>query len=717
MRVSVPWGVAEPEARNRALASVTEPYVAFVSNGAAPDGRWLNRPVHLLDEDDHISMVAPSLAGQERVQVAFTGLPYPPSRPPRAPAEDDVLFAPFEACIARTDHLRRVGGYDDRLAGPGADVDLGWRLWLLGGSVRWCPSSVVRPAPGPGADRRRAARNGLAAMYKCYDRERLGTALPAALLCLPQLFSAAGDDPAEARAAIDDFMRLLPELKETRDWVQANRLRPDATILSVFGDPLGQLVTAPAARAVADSLDLPRAFGSRRRILIVSLDVFTHRMAGPAIRAWNIAEALADNHDVCLVTLSQLCTVTSERFDVRAADASQMVELESWAEIVILQGFVFPLAPVLRSTSKVVVVDLYDPLHFETLELAKGDPEERRAARVSAAVDMLNEQLQRGDFFLCASTKQRDLWVGELAALGRINPQTYDEDPTLRALLEVVPFGIPDAEPVHQRRVLRGVVPGIEEDAEILLWGGGIYNWFDPVTLIRAVGALAQRRPKVRLFFMGLTHPNPEVPQMKMAVAARALSDELDLSDRVVFFNEGWVSYDERQNYLLEADIGVSTHFEHAETAYSFRTRILDYMWGWLPIVATAGDSFADLVEAAGLGIVVAPEDQPALESALDLLLSDDDIAKACRANLDRVRASYRWSSVLAPLVHFCRSPRRAPDLVSLEHLRLGERRNRWAHGILAAEMAGAIERLRGGQTARAARRAAERLQARRGDG
>ena len=62
-----------------------------------------------------------------------------------------------------------------------------------------------------------------------------------------------------------------------------------------------------------------------------------------------------------------------------------------------------------------------------------------------------------------------------------------------------------------------------------------------------------------------------------------------------MFFNEGWVDYDDRQNYLLESDIGVSTHLDHIETAFSFRTRILDYLWASLPIVATAGDSFADI--------------------------------------------------------------------------------------------------------------------------
>ena len=131
-----------------------------------------------------------------------------------------------------------------------------------------------------------------------------------------------------------------------------------------------------------------------------------------------------------------------------------------------------------------------------------------------------------------------------------------------------------------------------------------------------------------------------------------------------MFFNEDWVDYDDRHNYLLESDIGVSTHLDHVETAFSFRTRILDYLWASLPVVATAGDSFAELIEHHGLGIIVPPDDVEALEEALYALLSDGARSDACRAAAEQCVEEFRWSNVLAPLLTFCRAPRRAPDLV-----------------------------------------------------
>jgi glycosyltransferase involved in cell wall biosynthesis len=399
------------------------------------------------------------------------------------------------------------------------------------------------------------------------------------------------------------------------------------------------------------------------RIAVVTGDALGARMAGPAIRAWQVASALAAEHEVVLATLST-CEVSGDGFVARAVTGRQLRDVEAWCDVLVFQGFVMASYPWLRTSEKVLVVDVYDPMHLEQLEQARDGGEEHRARVVRSTTVTLNEQLLRGDLLLCASERQRDFWLGALGALGRVNPVTYDDDPTLRSLLAVVPFGLPDVPPARRGPAIRGVVPGIAPDDEVVLWGGGIYNWFDPLTLLRAVDRLRHRRPRVRLFFLGVKHPNPEAPTMQMAVAAQQLSAELGLTGSHVFFNQDWVEYDRRADFLLDADVGVSTHLDHVETAYSFRTRILDYLWAGLPVVSTTGDSFADLVEQEGLGLTVPPEDVTALEEALFRLLDDAALAHACRERVLAVAPRYTWSTVLEPLLAFCRAPRRAPDLV-----------------------------------------------------
>ncbi|MGO9659212.1 MAG: glycosyltransferase family 4 protein [Acidimicrobiales bacterium] len=399
------------------------------------------------------------------------------------------------------------------------------------------------------------------------------------------------------------------------------------------------------------------------RVLVLTADVLRAQMAGPAMRAWHIADHLAAEHDVRLITTSPYCEITSDHFVIGAAGPDELAEAEAWSEVMILQGYVTHHHPVLATSQKIIVFDVYDPIHLETLALTKGATGPVRDDHVRLSVDNLNRQLQRADFLMCASERQRDLFIGQLCALGRANALTYDDDPTLRSLIDVVPFGLPEHSPEHNAPALRGVVPGIGPDDDVLVWAGGVYDWFDPLTLVRAVGRLRETRPSVRLFFMGMQHPNPDVPPMQMATSTRALAEELGLTGKHVFFNDGWVEYAQRQNFLMEATLGVTMHFDSAETRFAFRTRALDYLWAALPVVTTEGDWFAELVERHGLGLTVPPEDPGALADALYRLLSDREMMEACRAKAAAVCPTLRWSVVLEPLAAFCRHPRRAPDL------------------------------------------------------
>ncbi|HTZ10291.1 MAG TPA: glycosyltransferase [Acidimicrobiales bacterium] len=406
----------------------------------------------------------------------------------------------------------------------------------------------------------------------------------------------------------------------------------------------------------------PAPSPSRRRVLVATDDVLTERLAGPAIRAWHVAGALAPAHDVVLATTSGTCAVRPRGFRAEAADEARFAELEAWCEVAVIQGYLLHKVPGLRRSRRIMAFDLYDPLQLEALELTRGMAEPERSIHVGNSVGTVEEQLARGDVLFCASERQRDFWLGSLTALGRVNPRTYGEDPTLRRLIDVVPFGLPDEPPVHTRPALRGVVPGIGPGDEVVVWGGGLYDWFDPVTLVRAVDRLRATRPALRLVFMGMRHPKPDIAESAVALEARRLAAELGLTGVHVFFNEGWVPYEERQNHLLEADVAVSLHHVTVETRFSFRTRVLDYLWAGLPMVLTTGDGFADLVRAEGLGRVVPDADPGAVAEALGELLADPAERAACRERARALSPRFAWSAALAPVVAFCADPRPAPD-------------------------------------------------------
>jgi hypothetical protein len=160
-----------------------------------------------------------------------------------------------------------------------------------------------------------------------------------------------------------------------------------------------------------------------------------------------------------------------------------------------------------------------------------------------------------------------------------------------------------------------------------------------------------------------MRHPNPTNPAMEMGRRVMQLADELGLRDRSVVFNTTWVPYERRQDFLLEADVGVSMHFQHLETRLSFRTRMLDYIWADLPIVATEGDAFAEWIERTGTGRVVPAEDPSAIVEAMVGLLGDDAERETCAARIRAEQSAFTWERALRPLVDYCADPWFARDI------------------------------------------------------
>lgn len=399
-------------------------------------------------------------------------------------------------------------------------------------------------------------------------------------------------------------------------------------------------------------------------------DVIGDRLAGPAIRALAMATALADEgHEVRVHSTggatAALPAVRPGRLS--PADASATAR---WADVVVVQGDVLDTCPGLGAPDVVVVCDLYDPFQMEGLVRGVDLPERVRYAATRRALSVLTRQLQRGDLFLCASERQRLFWLGHLDAAGRVNPASYDRDPSLADLLAIVPFGIDEQAPTRDGPGLRDRLSGLDESSRIVLWGGGVYDWLDPLPLIGAVAELLSEVPELRLVFMGTAHPNPAVACPAMLDRAHSLVSSLGIEQAVVF-HDGWVPYHERHNVLLDAEVGASGHLSHIETTLSYRTRILDYIWAGLPVLTTAGDALGDLVYEAGLGRTVPPADQSATTAALRSLLLDATAAEAARRAVADIAPSMRWSAALRPLLDFCAAPRPAADRRPAEAVRL----------------------------------------------
>ncbi|MBN1937163.1 MAG: glycosyltransferase [Anaerolineae bacterium] len=404
------------------------------------------------------------------------------------------------------------------------------------------------------------------------------------------------------------------------------------------------------------------------QVLLVSADQVDHKMAGAGIRYWEMANALGARGFQVTLAIPNRTNLASDRFALctHGFNRANMQRVIQTCDVFVIQGYALFYMPFLKQSGKPMVVDIYTPFVFENLEVNVSLSMAERHRVNQRDVHVLQDQLLAGDFFTCASERQRDFWLGMLAALNRVNPQTCAVDRTLRRLIDVVPFALLGTPPQHHHRVLKGVWPGIAESDVVLVWGGGVWEWFDPLTLIKAVQRVVQDCPHVKLLFMGKGHPSAELNDaLPMTVYDQAvqLSQDMGLYNRHVFFNQGWIPYHERESYLLEADIGVSTHFDYVENLFSFRTRLLDYVWAGLPMVVSGGDTASqEIVAACQLGRVVPPGDVAALAQAIADLAATPDLKARYQKRFEQVRLQWTWEKAVEPLAAFCQHPQFAAD-------------------------------------------------------
>lgn len=385
------------------------------------------------------------------------------------------------------------------------------------------------------------------------------------------------------------------------------------------------------------------------RVALLSSEPIRPRMAGIGIRYLEFARRLpAAGIETVLISPASRDEGAALGLDpslIRPFEAERLAAITSDCQAAVAQG---QLANdlVLALPKLPTAIDLYDPWLVENLHYRDSlglDP-----YRNDHATWVL--QMARGDLFLCSSPEQRQFYLGFLTALGRVNPERLEADPDLSGLIAEVPFGLPDELPPHR--------PWLPQRAagERRLLFGGLYDWYDPWTLLAAVERL--EAVDWRLFVV--RNPNPDgTPQRLFAELERHGRAKGWWERRVVALD--WVPVERRFDLLRDVDALVAPHRPSLETRLSLRTRFLDAFAAGCPVVATEGGTIGRLIAEADAGWVVPPQEPEALAAALAELLSQPGLVAARRARAHELARRFAWDRALAPLVAFLRAPRLDP--------------------------------------------------------
>jgi glycosyltransferase involved in cell wall biosynthesis len=185
---------------------------------------------------------------------------------------------------------------------------------------------------------------------------------------------------------------------------------------------------------------------------------------------------------------------------------------------------------------------------------------------------------------------------------------------------------------------------GISPGDFLLIWGGGVWDWLDPITLVEAMAIVRDQQPRIKLLFLGIQAPSGGISARGEQLLRKAHG--LGVLNENVFINPSWVPYNDRINYLLEADAGVSLHRPSLETLYSFRTRNLDYLYCGLPMIHSDGDVWADIIRKDRIGIVVPPGDVRAVADAILRMHRDRAMLASMKQNIQLRSQELTWDVI-----------------------------------------------------------------------
>jgi GT2 family glycosyltransferase len=151
-------GTGTTAAVRAAFAAATGSHVALLASHAAVEPGWQRPLLAALAADAAVAAACATLVwhGDDGTvcaaggRITWLGIGFDDgegarlARGPGAPSTSEVSFAPAAAMMISRADWEASRGLDPAFAAGNADVDLGWRLWLLGRRVVACRYSVVR---------------------------------------------------------------------------------------------------------------------------------------------------------------------------------------------------------------------------------------------------------------------------------------------------------------------------------------------------------------------------------------------------------------------------------------------------------------------------------------------------------------------------------------------------------------------------------------------
>lgn len=355
--------------------------------------------------------------------------------------------------------------------------------------------------------------------------------------------------------------------------------------------------------------------------------------AGGGVRAWSLGKALeAAGHKV-LFSIEK-STVEGKnlpehltRYAFELSDLDDAVN-RSDADVLLFEQW-WPLS-FLKRTDLPVILDIPGPLILENSFRNIGDIRTNASAKLRA--------LQKADFYLYTTPRQRYYWIPWLALAG-VDPRE-------------MPFGlvpiclspdIPEAQLGYRA----------EPDREMRFIQGGVFwAWQDSSSSLNRILRTMEEKSQGELLLIGGKHPFHDVPGQEYLDPRDSLAQSerwkiqpmCPLKDLIEEYSHGGVAVD-----LMQPNV---------ERELSCAVRDITYLWCGLPLVVYNYSYLADDLLAYDAGWIIDPDRPEELEAVVTGILGNPSVVVAKSKNAQRlVSEKFTWNNAVAPLLDFCNNP------------------------------------------------------------
>lgn len=252
--------------------------LALLNNDMKVDKKWVKEGISLLDSAEGIVCSSSKILSWNGRHTDFLGgsmhyLGYADQLKDEVVVKGgNILFPCGGAMFIKKNVFMEAGCFDDDYFAIFEDVDLGWRLWVMGYRVVIAPDSVAYHKGHGTLDSQKEEkkrflmhRNALMTIIKNYDDENIKRILPLAFVLAAKralLFmgidkrefyfwenrafkGSCPDNYKEAclhLAALDDVFESFEKLMKKRSDVQRKRKREDKEIFRLFKDPFRNIM-------------------------------------------------------------------------------------------------------------------------------------------------------------------------------------------------------------------------------------------------------------------------------------------------------------------------------------------------------------------------------------------------------------------------------------------------------------------------------------------